>query len=42
MPATGKSYGLEINSFVDERRDPVQATRAACRYLKDLYSIYHD
>ena len=30
MPATGKSYGLEINSFVDERRDPVQATRAAC------------
>lgn len=42
MPATGKSYGLEINSFVDERRDPVQATRAACRYLKDLYGIYHD
>ena len=33
---------LEINSFVDERRDPVQATRAACRYLKDLYGIYHD
>ena len=42
MPATGKSYGLEINSFVDERRDPVQATRAARRYLKDLYGIYHD
>lgn len=42
MPATGKSYGLEINSFVDERRDPVLATRAACRYLKDLYRIYHD
>lgn len=42
MPATGKSYGLEINSFVDERRDPVQATRAACRYLRDLYNIYKD
>ena len=42
MPATGKSYGLEINSFVDERRDPVLATRAACRYLRDLYNIYKD
>ena len=42
MPATGKSYGLEINSFVDERRDPVQATRAACRYLNDAYAKYKD
>lgn len=42
MPATGKSYGLEINSLVDERRDPVRATEAACRYLKDLYAIYGD
>ena len=42
MPATGKSYGLEINSLVDERRDPVRATEAACRYLKDLYAIYND
>ncbi len=42
MPATGKSYGLEVNSLVDERRDPVKATRAACRYLKDLYRIYND
>lgn len=42
MPATGKQYGLEINSLVDERRDPLLATRAACRYLKDLYSIYND
>lgn len=42
MPSTGKSYGLEVNTLVDERRDPVQATRAACRYLKDLYKIYHD
>lgn len=42
MPTTGKSYGLEINSFVDERLDPVLATRAACRFLKDLYRIYGD
>lgn len=42
MPTTGKSYGLEINSLVDERRDPHRATEAACRYLKDLYAIYND
>ena len=42
MPSTGKSYGLEINSLVDERRDPVRATQAACRFLKDLYAIYND
>ncbi len=42
MPATGKSYGLEINSFVDERMDPLLSTRAACRFLKDLYRIYGD
>lgn len=42
MPATGKIYGLEINSLVDERFDPLKATQAACRYLKDLYGIYYD
>ncbi len=42
MYATGKSYGLEITSFVDQRRDPVAATKAAVRFLKDLYSIYGD
>ena len=42
MPTTGKSYGLEVNSLVDERRDPYRATQAACRYLKDLYAIYND
>ena len=42
MPSTGRSYGLEVNSVVDERRDPVRSTQAACRYLKDLYAIYHD
>ena len=42
MPATGKSYGLEVNSLVDERCDPVTATRAACKYMRDLYNIYND
>lgn len=42
MPTTGKSYGLEVNSLVDERRDPIRSTQAACRFLKDLYNIYND
>lgn len=42
IPSTGKSYGLEINSLVDERRDPVAATRAACLFMKDLYRIFGD
>jgi len=42
MYSTGRSYGLTINSIVDERRDPVKATHAAARYMKDLYGIYKD
>jgi membrane-bound lytic murein transglycosylase D len=42
MLITGKRYGLEINSLVDERRDPEKATEAACAYFKDLYGIYGD
>ena len=42
MLATGKMYGLESNSLVDERCDPIKATWAAARYLKDLYAIYQD
>ena len=42
MLRTGKLYGLESNSLVDERRDPIKATWAAARYLKDLYAIYND
>ncbi|MFI3281081.1 MAG: transglycosylase SLT domain-containing protein [Rikenellaceae bacterium] len=42
MPATAKAYGLEVNSLVDERCNPQEATKAACRYLKDMYAIYGD
>ncbi len=42
MPATGKLFGLEINSLVDERMDPIRSTEAACRFLSSMYSIYHD
>lgn len=42
MIRTGRGYGLEINSLVDERRDPHKSTEAAVRYLKDLYTIYGD
>lgn len=42
MPSTGKSYGLEINTLVDERRDPIRSTEAAIRFLKDLYRIFGD
>lgn len=42
MPGTGKLFGLEINSLVDERMDPVKSTEAACRFLSSMYAIYHD
>lgn len=42
MPSTGKLYGLEINSLVDERMDPVKSTVAACRFLKSLYALFGD
>ncbi len=42
MMNTGKYYGLEINSFVDERCDTYKATEAACKYLRDMYRIYGD
>ena len=37
---TGKRYGLKIDGFVDERRDPILSTQAAAEYFKDLYSLF--
>lgn len=42
MLATGKQYGLKVNTLVDERRDPDKASYAAARYLRDLYRIFND
>ncbi len=42
MIATGKMYGLEVNSLVDERRDPIKSTQAAVKFLQDLYAMYND
>ena len=42
MLVTGKQYGLEVNSLVDERRDPVKASYAAAHYLSDLYKVFGD
>lgn len=42
MLATGKDYGLKVNTLVDERRDPEKASYAAARYLRDLYRVFND
>ncbi len=42
MYSTGKLYGLDVSSYVDERSDPIQATEAACKYLSRLHDIFGD
>ena len=40
LRGTGKRYGLKINAYVDERRDFIEATRAAANYFKSLYNLF--
>ncbi|WP_394748010.1 lytic transglycosylase domain-containing protein [Spongiimicrobium salis] len=42
MYGTGKMYKLDVSSYVDERRDPIAATKAACEYLSKLHDIFGD
>ena len=42
MYSTGKMYGLDVSSYVDERHDPIMATKAASKYLSRLYDIFGD
>jgi membrane-bound lytic murein transglycosylase D len=42
MPATGKSYSLDYDAYIDERQNPYKSTEAACKYLKSLYNSFGD
>ena len=42
MYLTGKQYGLEVSSYIDERQDPLKATKSACEYFVSLYDTFGD
>ncbi len=42
MYGTGLQYNLDVNSYIDERSDPIKATEAACKYLSGMYAIFGD
>jgi membrane-bound lytic murein transglycosylase D len=42
MSYTGRHFGLKIDWYIDERMDPEKSTAAACKYLSQLYTIFHD
>jgi len=42
MYGTGKLYGLKVNSYVDDRNDPLKSTEAACQYMLKMYDVFED
>lgn len=42
MPSVGRSYGLKYDLFIDEKMSPEKSTEAACRFLSELYGMFHD
>lgn len=42
MYGTGKLYNLKVNSYVDDRNDPLKSTEAACQYMLKMYEVFED
>ncbi|HCD47478.1 MAG TPA: lytic transglycosylase, partial [Cryomorphaceae bacterium] len=42
MYSTGKMYDLKVNSYVDDRNDPLKSTEAACQYMLKMYDVFED